>query len=451
MTVLIVSRDEKAAESYAELFERNGLRVLICSGLRTAEKILRCEEVDIVVSSHGIGGLDGGRVLSLIEENSPDTLLILLTSFTAIPSAIDLLDHGALAYVCHPPDERELEAVVMKAVERVKLRRANLALRAELDKKFGFEGIVGSSEKMQRVFDVARQVADSNATVLIEGESGTGKELLARSLHRLSKRARRPFVVIACAALSEGVLESELFGHKKGSFSDAHSDRIGRFQFADGGTLFLDEVSDIPLGVQAKLLRVIEQKEIVPIGANEPVNVDVRLIAATSNNIDELVRKGAFREDLYFRLRVVTIKLPPLRERMDDIPLLVDYFIKEFSAKYDKKISGVDEPVMDLFSNYDWPGNVRELRNCIESMVALARSDRLTINGVSQHILESVSQSRRLCIEALVGRRLEAVEKELILATLRSVGGNRRKAAQILGIGERTLYRRLKQYGLNST
>jgi two-component system response regulator HydG len=448
INLLIVSRDEISAEKYGELLEKEGLRVLIATGVRPAEHILKTEIIDILISDHRIGGLDGGRMLSLIKEISPETLLILVTSYNAISSTIDLLGEGAFAYVCHPPDERELIATVKKAAERVQLRRLNLALYAELDRKYGFEGMVGSSEAMQKVFDIVRQVADSNATVLIEGESGTGKELLAYSLHRLSRRARKPFVVVSCAALSESLLESELFGHKKGAFSSAHTDRKGRFEYANGGTVFLDEVSDIPLTVQAKLLRAIEQREIVPVGANEPVRIDVRFIAASKSNLEELVRSGSFREDLYFRLRVVNIKLPPLRERTGDIPLLIDFFIKEFSEKYKKPVFSIEDIALKTLLRYPWFGNVRELRNCIESMVALARSDKLTVQEIPQNILRSVSHKEPLGIESFIGMRLKDVERELILSTLKMVNGNRKKAAEILGIGERTLYRRLTEYGI---
>ncbi|MCX7704035.1 MAG: sigma-54 dependent transcriptional regulator [Planctomycetota bacterium] len=446
--VLIVSRSEESAENCGGILERAGLRVFVASGLRSAERLLKAEAIDIVVGEHGIGGLDGERILSLINEVSPDSFLVLVTSHTAISSAIDLLGRGALAYVCHPPDERELVAAVKKAAERVQLRRLNLALHAELDKRYGFEGMVGSSDAMRRVFDIARQVADSSATVLIEGESGTGKEMLARSLHRLSRRSRKPFVAVACAALSESLLESELFGHKKGAFSDAYSDRTGRFEYANGGTLFLDEVGDIPLNVQAKLLRAIEQREIVPVGSNEPLRVDVRIIAASKGNLEELIRKGSFREDLYFRLRVVNIKLPPLRERYEDLPLLVECFVKEFSAKYQKNIKGVDEGVLKIFGSYPWYGNVRELRNCIESMVALSTSERLSEKQIPKNILQAVVGEGKGGLEGFVGRPLKDVEREFILATLKSVGGNRKKASAVLGIGERTLYRRLKEYGV---
>jgi two-component system response regulator HydG len=335
---------------------------------------------------------------------------------------------------------------VKKALEKLQLSRDNVELRRQLEEKFGFEGIIGNTEKMHRIFDILKQVAPTDVTVLIQGESGTGKELIARAIHQNSRRRHHRFVALNCAALSEGILESELFGHEKGAFTGALYQRKGRFEFAHKGTLFLDEIGDMPLSTQIKLLRVIEEREIYRVGSNVPIPVDVRLIAATNQNLDELVKEGKFREDLYYRLKVVTINLPPLRERLADIPLLISHFIKEFNARHGKNVQSMSPRARDLLFLYPWPGNIRELRNCIESMVVTCKGRELTVDDIPAYISpDKVPESP---IPMLAGISLEKAEKELIKNTLAMVNGNREEAARILGIGERTLYRKLKRYNL---
>jgi two-component system response regulator HydG len=357
---------------------------------------------------------------------------------------------GAADYLTKPVRISELRTRLERAVEAVRLRRDNRELRLQLDKRYGFEGIIGHSAAMQRVFDVLRQVSSSHATVLILGESGTGKELVARAIHRNSPRKDRPFVALNCAALSQGIIESELFGHVKGAFTGAIASKEGVIVYADGGTLFLDEVGDMPLDTQAKLLRVLESREVQPVGGNATRRVDIRLVAATNRDLRELVKEDKFREDLLFRLQVVTVDLPPLRERSGDVPMLMDHFIGALAAEHGRSVRGITPEARALFVRYDWPGNVRELRNAIENMVLLSRSDVLEVSDVPEHIAAAGGSPQRSSGHFdLAGRTLAEVERALIEANLELAGGNRQKAAKITGVGERTLYRKLKEYGLS--
>ncbi|HVG93176.1 MAG TPA: sigma-54 dependent transcriptional regulator, partial [Planctomycetota bacterium] len=316
------------------------------------------------------------------------------------------------------------------------------------DKTFAFPGIIGQTPAMQRLLDVMNQVIDTDATVLILGESGTGKELVAQALHRAGPRRNRPFIPLNCAALAEGVLESELFGHERGAFTGAVARRKGRFEAADGGTLFLDEVGDMPVASQAKLLRALESGEIVRVGSNDPVRVNVRLIAATNKDLRQAVEDGRFREDLYFRLRVVTIDLPPLRERLADVPLLAMQFLRQSAERHGRPARSFSREALDLLLRYRWPGNVRELRNVVEAMVLMSRDPVLAPDTVPLYAREANRGPDSL--KSLSGLKLDEVERVLVTNTLRDVGGNRERAASLLGISERTLYRKIREYGLSS-
>lgn len=446
--VVILTKDAFSADWCAEATSRCNATPLIASSIRKADQLIRTEKVPILVVEIGSRGVPRERIVALKREH-PDLQIILITPYGAISEAIDLLKMGALAYVCKPPEFEEFEAVLKKACEQVELIERQRNLERMLASRTGFEGIIGQCEQMQRVFETIRQVAPTNATVLFIGESGTGKELMARLLHRLSGR-EGPFMAISCGALPENLLESELFGHKKGAFSGATTDRIGRFQAAHGGTLFLDEVADIPVNVQAKLLRAIENREIVPLGTNEPVRVDVRLVAATNRDLQKLTEKGLFRRDLYFRLNVVQVELPPLRERRGDIQLLIKHFIREISSDYNRQPPSISHDALKILTLYQWPGNVRELRNCLESMIAVCRTNLLTKDHIPEYIIREIPRSGP-DLSRLIGRTLAEIEREVIRATLRMVDGHRAKAAKILGIGERTLYRKIKEYGLRQS
>ena len=338
----------------------------------------------------------------------------------------------------------------------MRLKRQNIELNRRLDEKFGFEGVVGSSPQMVALIERLKRIAPTDATVLIQGETGTGKELVAQAIHQNSPRKAKPFVALNCAALSEHILESELFGHVKGAFTDASSDRIGKFEYANGGTLFLDEVGDMPMPTQIKLLRVLESGEITRVGSNTPVQVNVRILSATNRNLEDAIALGQFRSDLYHRLKVVTIAIPTLEERAADIPLLIEHFTKQFAARHAKTIKGMSAAARAKLVAFTWPGNVRQLRNVIESIVVVDCDGTLDIDDLPLELEPEVAVLPTAAaggdaaggIAALVGRRLDEIERVFIGETLKLTGGNREQAAEMLGIGERTLYRKIKEYQL---
>ncbi len=325
--------------------------------------------------------------------------------------------------------------------------KQNQALAEQVEQQAGFEGIIAASQSMQSVVRMARQVAQSDIPVLIMGESGTGKELVARAIHNNSRRRKQRLVALNCAGLSESILEDELFGHVKGAFTGAQTEREGRFEHADGGTLFMDEIGDMPQAMQAKLLRVLENGEVVRLGSNEPIRVDVRLISATNRDLDEMVAEKKFREDLFFRIKGATIRIAPLRERREDIPLLIHYFLNQASERYHKEVGEIEPEAQQLLMSYAWPGNVRQLRNVIENMIVLATGPALTVDLLPSEIRPARAEATG-GMNNLVGISIEQAEKELIRNTLKMVNGNREQAAKILGIGERTLYRKIKEYEL---
>jgi two-component system response regulator HydG len=339
-----------------------------------------------------------------------------------------------------------LRAVVRRALEKVHLVRDNRRLQSRLEEKFDFSGVVGDSPVMLHILDKLQRAADSNVTVLLQGESGTGKELLAEAIHYNSPRKSKVFLPVNCAGLSDTLLESELFGHIKGAFTGAMTDRKGFFEMADGGTLFLDEIGDMPLQMQAKLLRVLEDQTVTPVGSTAGVKVDVRIISATNQELEKMVEGKKFRQDLYFRIRGVNIEIPPLRARREDIPLLLDYFVNEFAKSEGRPVKGFTPVALRILKSYDWPGNVRELRNCIKTMVVLAESELLGVADLPFEIHRQTTGEDNL--SSLAGVSLDELEKTAIQRTLEMVAGNREAAAKMLGIGERTLYRKIKEYDL---
>ena len=447
--VLIIDDDEAHAEAMRESLDRAGYDCLAASGGDEGIAALTAEPTnnfDLVITDLVMKDVDGLAVLRKAKEHSPDLEVILVTGHGSIESAVQAMREGATDYLTKPLNIEELRARVEKAIHRQALERENVRLRKQLDKRFGFDQIVGNSPQILSVLDTLTQISDTTARVLITGESGTGKELVAKAIHNNSSRKTKAFVALNCAALSEGILESELFGHEKGAFTGASATRIGRFEHAHKGTLFLDEVGDMPMATQIKLLRVIEEGEIVRVGSNTPIRVDVRLLAASNRNLEEGIQQKTFREDLYYRLKVVTVRLPPLRERVGDIPLLLDAFIAEFSKEHKKGIAGISGKARAALTRYSWPGNVRELKNTIENMVVTTRQEGLDVGDIPDYITEAEPTPRRLA--GLAGHTLEEVERELIRETLEVLKGNREETAQALGMGERTLYRKLKKYGL---
>ncbi len=447
LKVLVIDDEPAEAEAMAEGLRRAGYACEVVTSGREGLRLIEENGIDIVLTDLVMRDVDGMAILERAKELLPEVQVVMISGRGTIKSAVAAMHRGAATYLTKPVDLEELRAVVSRARESVRLARSNLALRKALDKKFGFEGIAGESAPMQRVFEVLRQIAPTDARVLIVGESGTGKERVARAIHSNSKRANRSFIGLSCAALSDGIVESELFGHEKGAFTGAMAARKGRFEAAHRGTLFLDDVGDMPISTQIKLLRAIEEGEIVRVGSNTPIQVDVRLLAGTNRSLEEAVRKGQFREDLYFRLKVVTIELPPLRSRPGDVPLLINNFVAEFSELHGKEISSITPEARDVLERYTWPGNVRELKNCIESMVVITKDDVLGMDDMPAYIRPPAQLPSR-SISFPTGIRLEDVERELIKRALAEVGGNREEAAKLLGIGERTLYRKLDKYGL---
>jgi DNA-binding NtrC family response regulator len=449
--VLVVDDEQDHAQVMCEALQRQGHRCDLAYNLAEANDRLAKKSYEIIVTDLMMDGRrDGLEVLKKAKTLNPAPQVILVSAHGDIPIAVQAMNDGAYGFIEKPLDLNHFRATVARAAERVALQQQNQILRDQLEEQAGFEGIIGKSAPMQKVIAMARQVAASDIPVLIMGESGTGKELFAKAIHHNSRRRRSRLVALNCAGLSESILEDELFGHVKGAYTGAQQDREGRFEHADGGTLFLDEIGDMPPPMQAKLLRVLENGEVVRLGSNEPIHVDVRLISATNRKLDEMVADKQFREDLFFRIKGVTLILPPLRERREDIPLLIHYFLQEFSEKYHKEIDGISPEAQQQLLAYGWPGNVRQLRTALENMVVLSTGKTLTPDTLPPEIrpAPAAGGENLLGITNLVGISIEQAEKELIRNTLKMVDGNREQAAKILGIGERTLYRKIREYGL---
>jgi two-component system response regulator HydG len=447
--VLVVDDDEPHAVAVAESLERVGYDCVVATSGAEGLRLIEEQEFDIVITDLIMEGVGGLEVLSKAKRELPGAEVVILTGHSTVKTAVTAMQAGASTYLTKPLDINELRTVADKASQSQRLQRSNIELRKQLNEKFGFEGVIGNSPAMHAVVAKLRQIAPTSASVLITGESGTGKELVAKALHVNSPRHNKPFVPLNCAELSEHVLESELFGHVKGAFTGADRDRVGRFQYANGGTLFLDEIGDMPTSIQIKLLRVLETGEIVRVGTNEPTKVNVRLISATNCDLADAISEGKFRQDLFHRLKVVSIKLPPLRERREDIPLLIEHFLRELSAAHGKTISGLTPAVRNTFLAYTWPGNVRELRNTIESMIVIDCDGALDVDDLTEDLQSTSTPGRsdgRSGIDSLVGKPIEEIERHYIAETLKLTEGNREEAARMLNIGERTLYRKLKEY-----
>jgi two-component system response regulator HydG len=450
--VLVVDNDPAHAETMADSLRSIGFACTVATGGRDAVSLLESSTFEIVVTDLKMPDVGGLEVLAKCKELQPDAEVVLVTGHGTIESAVEAMQRGAFNYLLKPLDLKQLRAVVENAARSQYLRRANAELHRRLDERFGFEGVIGNSPQMQDVITKLQRIAPTDATVLIQGDTGTGKELVAKAIHQNSPRKKRPFVALNCAALSEHILESELFGHIRGAFTDASADRQGKFEYADGGTLFLDEVGDMPIPTQIKLLRVLESHEITRVGSNEPTKVNVRILSATNRDLGKAIADGTFREDLYHRLKVVTINLPRLADRREDIPLLVDYFVKEHSKRHQKTIRGISTAARRRLLAFDWPGNVRQLRNVIESMVVVDIDEVLDVDDLPDELApmagEPVAAAGSDGLHQLVGKPMSEIERLFIAETLRITAGNREEAATMLGIGERTLYRKIKEYGL---
>ena len=390
LLILVVDDEPAHAEVVAASLERINAECMIAHSEKEAEDLIKRNTFDVVVTDLMLETNDGGlNILKEVKRESPDTEVVLMTAFNGIETAVEAMLQGAFNYLQKPLDLKQLRSIVQKAGDAARLRRDNQRLKARLDEKFGFDGVIGSSAAMLKAIERLKRLAPTDATVLILGDTGTGKELFAQALHHNSLRKNKPFVALNCAALSENILESELFGHIKGAFTDATGDHVGKFEFANGGTIFLDEVGDMPLSTQVKLLRVLESGEITPVGSNKTIKVNVRLVSATNRNLEEAVENGSFRRDLYHRLKVVTLRLPSLKERREDLPILLDHFMKIFMQKYDKTIKGVSTSARKRLLSYDWPGNVRQLRNVVESMVVVDFDGFLDVDDLPDEIIDS--------------------------------------------------------------
>lgn len=452
---LIVDDDEGHAQAVADSLKRINCECTVSSSSKRAIELIESENYDVVVTDLMMDQFDGLDVLARTKKELPDAEVILLTGHGTINSAVAAMQGGAYTYLTKPLDINELRTSVEKASSRVRLIRRNAELSRGLDEKFGFEGVIGNSPAMHRLIEQLKNVAPTDATVLIQGESGTGKELVARALHQNSDRKNKPFVPLNISALPESILESELFGHEVGAFTGAVTRRIGKFEYAIGGTLFLDEVGEMPMETQIKLLRVLEDRKITRIGSNEEKTINVRLVAATNAPLQEMVKKGRFREDLYYRMQVITISLPPLRERRGDIPLLIEHFLKEMAKRHSRDVTSPTRAARKSLMAYDWPGNIRQLRNAIERMVLLDLDGVLDVDDLPEEITpvevsehDNDSGMDLVGPDSLVGHSLKDVEQYYIQQALELTGGKREEAASILEIGERTLYRKIKEYGL---
>ncbi len=440
--LIIVDDEAIIRESLRDWLSDVGHQVLTAENGFQALEIIEKEKPGIAFVDLVMPGMDGIELLKRAKEISPAIDVIIITAYGSIPTAINAIREGAYDYIEKPVCPERAELLVDKLVEHQRLIEENISLHQKLEERYQFENIIAKSSKMRQVIEAIKVVAKSNATVLITGESGTGKELIARAIHSQSYRKDKPFVAVSCAALPESLLESELFGHEKGAFTGAHAQRMGKFEVANRGTLFMDEIGEMSANIQVHLLRVLEEKEFTRVGGNELIKVDVRVISATNKDMKKALANGQFREDLYYRLNVVPIELPSLRERTEDIPLLAQHFLKKFAVENQKEIIDFSPEATDFLLRYEWPGNVRELENAIERAVILTKNSYIEATDLAQENL-------LMAHLAPPGRSLKEVERERILNVLNETGGNRSETARILGISRATLYNKIREYELS--
>jgi DNA-binding NtrC family response regulator len=445
-TLLIVD-DEKTTRDGLRAALEDRYDVYVAEDAKAAMNLLESENFDVMLTDFRLPNEDGMKLIARAKSLSKPPICILMTAYGSEELAVDAMKRGADDYIAKGRLQiEELEMRIARALKQQNLEVENVSLRKQLDSKFGLENIIGESPAMKEIFEVVQQVAPTRATVLVLGESGTGKELIAKAVHQLSPRAKMPFVTVHCAALAPTLLESELFGHEKGAFTGAHEKRIGRFEQAQGGTLFLDEIGEIDATIQVKLLRFLGERTFERVGSNKTLSADVRLVAATNKNLEELVKAGEFREDLFFRLRVVEIELPPLRARAGDVPLLAQSFLREFAQENGKAVNDFTADALQLLMSYRWPGNVRELRTAIEHAVVLCRGEKIS----ARDLPPSVRGLRPAETQILQRNDLtvKEAEKQLVMRALKDTDGNRTRAAQKIGMSRRTFHRKLHEYHL---
>ena len=449
---ILIAEDEKVQRDLLEGFlKREGFSVTAAANGSEALQRLEGDFFDIVLLDYRMPQLDGVQTLRGIRRVYPDLPVVMMTAYGTVETAVASMKEGAIDYLTKPIDLDELLLILERVMERSHLIRENRELKAQLQERYTAGNMVYGSPGMEEVMGLVARVAPSQATVLIRGESGTGKELVANAIYYASGRSGKPMVKVSCSAIPETLLESELFGHEKGAYTGAAQRRIGRFEEADRGTIFLDEIGDLSPSIQVKLLRILQEKEFQRLGSNLTLRTDVRVLAATHRNLEEAIKKGQFREDLYYRLNVISIHLPPLRERREDIPLLIDYFLKKYSEENQKKVSDISKEARDLLLRYPYPGNVRELENLVERAVVLCRGEVITTQDLPFHLKEEKSElwgSPRK--EKSLPESLEEIERDLILRALHEHQGVQTKAAEKLGISERVLRYKIKKYGIRS-
>ncbi|VAX38887.1 Response regulator of zinc sigma-54-dependent two-component system [hydrothermal vent metagenome] len=451
-SLLVVDDDKHILEAIADYLRSLGHRVETAS--TCAEAIERLENglFDAAICDVNLPDKDGFHLLEWAIVEKPETAVILLTGYGTIESAVEAIRLGAFDYLTKPIIDEELHLTIQRALGQQKIVEENKSLKAQLDERFGLANIVGHDYKMLRMFDLIESVAETKTSVLILGENGTGKTITARAIHRLSDRADKPFVEVACGALPENLLESELFGHVAGSFTGATKDKEGKFLQANGGTIFLDEIATASQSMQIKLLRVLQDHEFEPVGGNKTHRVDIRLVLATNSNLEEMVRNGEFRQDLYYRINVISVTQPPLRERIGDIPLLVDHYVKQFNQQMGKELQGFNEAAMNILRGYSWPGNVRELVNVVERAIVLSKGEMITVTDLPE-ALRQQDESQQHMQSVLSGKGLKSAmaspERQLIIEALEANGWNRQKSASMLGINRTTLYKKMKKYDIS--
>jgi len=439
--ILIVDDELIVRESLGNWLKEEGYLVDTCDNGHEALKKIQSRGCDLLVADVKMPGMDGIELLEKSKQADPELQVLVMTAYASIDTAVQAMKKGAFDYIVKPFDPENVSQIIRRALKFKMLEKENILLRKELEKKYGIDEIIGKSKKMEEVFDLIRTVAGSEAVVMIRGESGTGKELIARAIHANSKRKYGPLIALSCGSLPETLLESELFGYEKGAFTGAQYSRKGRIEMADGGTLFLDEIGDISPKTQVDLLRVLQEKIIYRLGSTKPTKIDVRFVSATNRDLEKAVREGTFREDLYYRLNVVSINVPPLRERKEDIPLLANHFFKKFIVVDSKKINAISGQAMELLIAYHWPGNVRELENAIERAVVVSKTSEIRPGDLPDTLKKAAGGS-----EIIPGKSLEELEKQHIEKILNDNEGNISKSAKDLGIDRVTLYNKIKKY-----
>jgi len=447
-SILIVDDEAVVRHSLSDWLRDQDYEVVTARNGEEALKKLKKKDFNVAVIDLKMPDIDGIELLKHIRKINPNTDAVIMTAYATVDSAVKAMKEGAQDYVMKPFSPEELDLIIKRILERQSILQENIILKQELKGRFSFANLIGKSHQMQKIYSLIEKIALSNATVLIQGESGTGKELVARAIHYASPRKDKPFVTTSCGALPETILESELFGYERGAFTGAVTRKLGRFELANGGTLFLDEIAEMSLKSQVDLLRVLEEKEIHRLGGTKPIKIDVRIIAATNKNLEEEVKRGNFREDLYYRLQVIPLVLPPLRERKEDIPLLVRHFLGKFkdSEGEEKKIS---PEAMEALLRYNWPGNVRELENAIEQAVLLGRGNTIQLEHLPEKIYNRTGQGIATPVDGFTFKdKVEAFERQLILEALRKSNGIKGSAAKLLGISQRNLSYYLKKFGL---